>query len=77
MKSSLNSLILNYPGFSFKFVSVTYKVFTTPSLQSAHCKPEGCCVAAAKWRPGGAAAMADVGCCAQQGREDVEHLLSS
>ena len=34
-------------------------------------------MAAARWQPGGAAATADVGCCAQQSREDVEGLVST
>ena len=46
------------------------KEIITASLLSAHCKPYCCCVAAALWLSGGAAATADVGCCAQECRED-------
>ena len=69
MKSWLNSLILDYFGFSSKFISVRENVllvqsnhhsfFAVSSLQA---------LAAALWRPGGAAATANVGAvqCAQQ-----------
>ena len=35
----------------------------TPSLESAHCQPSGCCVAAAVWLPDGTAATVDFGWC--------------
>ena len=50
-------------------------VIFTPSLQSVHFY---CCAAAAGWRPGGADATADFGCCsAQQYRKHVKGHLST
>ena len=85
MKSYMNSyyefryefMIMKNIVKSFEGKYFTHKVVTTASFQSAHCKPYGCCVAAARWQPGGAAATANVGCCAQQSREDVEGLVST
>ena len=77
----LNSLILKYYWFSPKFISVRENVllfqsnchsfFAVSSLQALRAK------AAARWLPGGAAATAKDRCCTQQGREDMEGLVST
>ena len=80
MESWLNSWILKYSRFSSKFISVRENVLLIPSNHHSFfssLQAQGCCVAAAQWLPGGAAATANVWCCTQQSREDMEGLVST